>query len=140
MHLAKGTFDVKVLPVAPDAGDSAGFGRLTLNKVFHGDLDGTSTGVMLGVQSAMKGSGGYVALEVFSGTLRGKRGTFVLQHNGTMQGGKFQLNVVVVPDSGTGELAGIAGTLEIIIAADGTHSYEFLITQSTPSEGTQGKL
>jgi hypothetical protein len=127
MHVAKGTFDVKVLPVAPDAGDSAGIGRLTLSKVFHGDLDGTSTGVMLGSQSAVKGSGGYVALEVFSGTLNGKRGTFVLQHNGTMQGGKFKLNVVVVPDSGTGELTGIAGTLEIIIAADGTHSYEFLI-------------
>jgi hypothetical protein len=128
MHLAKGTFDVKVVPVSPDAGDSAGFGRLTLDKVFHGDLDGTSKGVMLGSQSAVKGSGGYVALELVQGTLNGKRGTFVLQHNGTMQGGKFQLNVVVVPDSGTGELAGIAGTLMIIIAADGTHSYDFNYT------------
>ncbi len=119
---ARGTFDVKVIPQAAD--DSAGgpFGRLFLDKQFHGDLDGASKGQMLGAMSAVEGSGGYVALELVSGTLHGKKGTFVLQHNGTMQKNVANMIVNVVPDSGTGELTGLAGTMTIIIEG-GKHSY-----------------
>ncbi|MEP7325788.1 MAG: DUF3224 domain-containing protein [Gemmatimonadota bacterium] len=119
---ARGTFDVKVIPQAAD--DSAGgpFGRLFLDKQFHGDLDGISKGQMLGAMSAVEGSGGYVALELVSGTLNGRKGTFVLQHNGTMQKNVANMIVNVVPDSGTGELTGLAGTMTIIIEG-GKHSY-----------------
>ncbi len=125
---AEGTFDVKVSPVPPDASDRAGAARLTLDKTFHGGITGTSTGIMLGVQGAVKGSGAYVAIEKVTGTVNGRRGSFVLQHNGTMQGGAFTLQVVVVPDSGTEDLTGIAGTLAIVIAPDGTHSYRLEYT------------
>lgn len=124
--VAKGTFEVKMTPLAAEenVGDAT-IGRLGMAKEFSGDLAGTSKGQMLGSQSeAVKGSGGYVAMERFTGTLDGKKGSFVLQHIGTMQGGKFDLNVMVVPDSGTGELSGISGTFKIIV--DGSkHSYEF---------------
>ena len=123
---AKGTFDVKVTPLAAEenVGDAT-IGRLSLAKTFSGDLVGTGKGQMLGSQSeAVAGSGGYVAMERFSGTLKGKKGSFTLQHFGTMQGGKFDLNVMVVPDSGTGELTGISGTFKIVIEGN-RHLYEF---------------
>ena len=123
---AKGTFDVKVVQLAAEEniGDAT-IGRLSLAKTFSGDLAGTSKGQMLGSQSeAVAGSGGYVAMERFTGTLKGKKGSFILQHIGTMQGGKFDLNVMVVPDSGTGELTGISGTFKIVIE-DNKHFYEF---------------
>ena len=124
--VAKGTFEVKMTPLAAEdnVGDAT-IGRLGMAKTFTGDLDATSKGQMLGSQSeAVKGSGGYVAMERVTGKLNGKSGSFTLQHIGTMQGGKFDLNVAVVPDSGTGELTGIAGTLKIIIEG-GKHLYEF---------------
>jgi hypothetical protein len=123
--LAKGTFEVKVTPLAAEenVGDPT-IGRLSLDKTFSGDLSGTSKGQMLGVGTDVKGSGGYVAAERVHATLEGKKGTFALQHTGTMQGGKFDLNVLVVPDSGTGELAGITGKMKIIIE-NGKHLYEF---------------
>lgn len=124
---ARGTFDVKVIPQAAD--DSAGgpFSRLFLDKQFHGDLEGPSKGQMLGAMSAVEGSGGYVALELVSGTLHGKKGTFVLQHNGTMRKNVPNMIVTVVPDSGTGELTGLAGTMTIIIEGS-KHSYVFEYT------------
>lgn len=123
--LAKGTFDVKVIPQAAEenVGDPT-IGRLSLDKQFSGDLVGTSKGQMLGVQTEVKDSAGYVAAERFTGTLDGKKGSFSLQHSGTMQAGKFVLNVIVVPDSGTGELARLTGKMNIIIK-DGKHFYEF---------------
>ena len=123
--LAKGTFDVKVIPQAAEenVGDPT-IGRLSLDKQFSGDLVGTSNGQMLGVQTEVKDSAGYVAAERFTGTLDGKKGSFSLQHSGTMQAGKFVLNVIVVPDSGTGELARLTGKMNIIIK-DGKHFYEF---------------
>ena len=124
--IAKGTFDVKVTPLAAEenVGDAT-IGRLSLAKTFSGDLIGTGKGQMLGSQSeAVAGSGGYVAMERFTGTLGGKKGSFTLQHIGTMQGGKFDLDIMVVPDSGTGELIGISGTCKIIIDGD-KHVYEF---------------
>ena len=124
---ASGTFDVKVVPQAPD--DSAGgpFGRLFLDKRFHGDLDGSSKGQMLAARTAVDGSAGYVALEHVSGTLMGRRGSFMLQHSGTMAKGTPTLVVTVIPDSGTDELVGLAGTMTIVIAG-GKHSYEFEYT------------
>jgi len=121
---ATGTFDVKVIPQAAD--DSAGgpFSRLFLDKQFHGDLEATSKGQMLGAGTAVEGSAGYVALELVSGTLNGRRGTFILQHTGSMAKGVPAMSVVVVPDSGTDQLTGLAGRMTIVIAG-GKHSYEF---------------
>lgn len=124
--LAKGTFEVKMTPLAAEeaVGDPT-IGRLGMTKQFAGDLVGTSNGQMLGTQSAaVEGSGGYVAMERFTGTLGGKKGNFILQHIGTMQGGKFDLSVSVVPDSGSEELTGISGKMKIIIEGS-KHLYEF---------------
>jgi len=124
MKVAKGTFEVKITPLTAEenVGD-ASIGRLALEKTFAGDLVGTSKGQMLGIGTDIKESGGYVAAERLNVTLEGRKGTFALQHSGTMQGGKFDLNVIVVPDSGTGDLVGITGKLKIIIEK-GNHFYE----------------
>ena len=126
MKHARGTFEVKVTPQKPDNKDAEGanFGRMSLNKQFHGDLEGTSLGEMLGATTDIKGSAGYVALERVTGTLDGKTGTFVLQHSGTMTRGGLELHVTVVPDSGTSQLVGLAGKMTIKIV-DGKHFYEF---------------
>ena len=121
---AKGTFDVKVIPQAQDDPAGGPFGRLLLDKQFHGDLEGSSQGTMLAARTAVDGSAGYVALELVSGTLMGRRGSFMLQHNGTMAKGVPTLVVTVIPDSGTDQLAGLEGKMTIIIAS-GKHSYEF---------------
>lgn len=125
---ASGTFDVKMSPPQkPDSeiAQATNFGRFTIDKQFHGDLEATSKGEMIGAQTEVKGSAGYVAMERVTGTLKGRQGSFVLQHSGTMTKGVPTLSVTVVPDSGTGELKGIAGQMKIIIAPDGKHSYEF---------------
>ncbi len=128
---ASGAFDVKVKPApASDNATSSPFGRFLLDKQFHGDLAATSQGEMLAAASEVKGSAGYVALERVTGTLHGRRGSFILQHSGSMQGNKMRLDVSVVPDSGTDQLTGLAGTMTILIAADGTHSYELEYTIS----------
>ena len=123
--LAKGTFEVKVtpMPAEADVGDPT-IGRLSLAKQFSGGLTGSGKGQMLGVGTEVKDSGGYVVAERFTGTLDGKKGSFALQHVGTMQGGKYEMNVTVVPDSGTGKLVGISGKMKIIIE-NGKHFYEF---------------
>lgn len=123
---ASGTFEVKVIPQKADnkEAESANLGRYSLDKQFRGDLEGVSTGEMLGAMTEVKGSAGYVAMERVRGTLCGRAGTFVLQHSGTMTKGTQQLTVTVVPDSGTGDLAGISGTMEIKIEK-GKHFYEF---------------
>ena len=121
---ATGPFDVKVTPQPADEyADGATLGRLTLDKSFHGDLEATSRGQMLTGMSSVKGSAGYVAIERVTGTLGGKRGSFILQHTGTMDRGTPQLVITVVPDSGTEELAGLRGTMTIDVAAGGAHSY-----------------
>ena len=122
---ATGTFDVKATPEPPeDKAEGSTLGRFSLAKQIHGDLEGTSTGQMLTAGTDVKGSAGYVAIERVTGTLNGRKGSFVLQHSGTMNRRAFQLSITVVPDSGTGELAGLAGKMAIIIA-DGKHSYDF---------------
>jgi hypothetical protein len=105
---------------------------MSIEKQFHGDLVATSTGQMLTGMTEVKGSGVYVAVERVTGSLHGRNGSFILHHLGLMVRGVPQLTVSVVPDSGTGELAGITGTLNIIIA-DGKHSYDFAYTLPTQS-------
>jgi len=124
---ASGAFDVKVTPQKPDnkEAEAAGFGRMSLDKQFHGDLEATSKGEMLGAMTEVKGSAGYVAMERVTGTLNGRSGTFVLQHSGTMTRGAQHMTITVVPDSGTGGLAGINGSMTIIIKEGGKHFYEF---------------
>ncbi len=124
MHHAKGTFDVKIesAPADEKVKDSA-ISRMTIDKQFHGDLDGHSIGVMLATGSP-EGSGAYVALERVTGTLNGRAGSFALQHSATMENKSPSLSISVVPGSGTGDLAGISGKMNIIIT-DGKHSYEF---------------
>ncbi len=121
-----GTFEVKLNPQEDKGGDPT-LGRMSLDKQFHGDLEATSKGQMLTAGTAVQGSAGYVAIERVSGTLKGRSGTFALQHSGTMTRGTPQLTITVVPDSGTGQLAGLAGRMTINIAG-GKHSYEFEYT------------
>ena len=122
-HHASGSFDVKLTP-QEDNSKEAAIGRMTIDKQFHGDIEGTSKGQMLAFSTDVKGSAGYVAMERVTGKLQGRSGTFVLQHSATMNRGVPQLSITVVPDSGTGGLAGLTGTLMITITA-GKHSYDF---------------
>jgi len=122
--LATGTFDVTLTPHPP--GD-APLARLIIDKSFHGDLSATSRGQILSARTATEGSAGYVALEEVSGTLHGRRGAFVLQHSGTLTRGTPALSVTVVPDSGTDQLTGLAGSMTIDIR-EGKHYYDFAYT------------
>jgi hypothetical protein len=121
MSHASGTFEVKLHPLTTE---EKALGRMSIDKQFHGDLEGASKGEMLAAMTSVKGSAGYVAMERVSGSLLGKKGDFILQHSGAMTRGVPQQSVTVVPDSGTDQLAGLSGTMTIIIA-DGKHSYEF---------------
>ncbi|HJU26502.1 MAG TPA: DUF3224 domain-containing protein [Rhodanobacteraceae bacterium] len=124
MH-ARGDFEVKLAPLVPSNDDAAaGLGRMSIDKVFRGDLEAVSRGEMLSAGSPQAGSAGYVAIERVTGRLAGRNGSFTLQHDATMHRGDFSLNVIVVPGSGTDELQGLRGTMRIIVA-DGRHSYEF---------------
>ena len=127
MTHASGTFEVKLNPQAMDEKTDASLGRMSIDKQFHGDLEGTSKGEMLSASTSVKGSAGYVAIERVSGTLHGRSGSFVLQHSGTMTRGEPRLTITVVPDSGTGQLVGLAGKMMIKIT-EGKHSYEFEYT------------
>jgi hypothetical protein len=119
---ATGPFDVKLTPQAE--GEDMSVGRMMLDKQFHGDLEATSKGQMLMASSSVQGSAGYVAIEKVTGTLDGRSGSFYLQHSGTMTRGAGELTITVIPDSGTDQLLGLAGRMNIIIA-DGKHSYDF---------------
>jgi hypothetical protein len=129
MHAA-GPFDVKITHENDDSGDPL-LNRMTLAKQYHGDLEATGKGEMLTAGTEVKGSGAYVAIEKVNGTLKGRTGSFVLQHAGTMAQNVPQLSVIVVPDSGTGELKGLTGKMAINIAADGKHSYDLEYTLPT---------
>jgi hypothetical protein len=126
---ATGPFEVKIDPQPPDEkGGGAAIGRMFLDKQFHGDLEATSKGTMLAAGTGAKNSsGGYVALEIVTGSLKGRTGTFVLEHSATMNRGVPQLSIIVVPDSGTGQLTGLSGKMNINIV-DGKHSYDFEYT------------
>jgi hypothetical protein len=125
---AAGPFDVKINPqplALEDDKEGAARGRMSLDKQYHGDLEASAKGEMLTAMSGTQGSAGYVAVEKVVGALGGRAGTFALQHNATMTRGEPYLNIIVVPDSGTGALAGLTGTMKIIIAEGGKHFYEF---------------
>jgi len=121
MNNAHGDFEVKL---APQSAADTPIGRMSIDKQFHGDLEATSKGEMLAFMTSVKGSAGYVAMEQVTGALKGRSGTFVLQHSGTMARGDQQQSVTVVPDSSTDELKGLTGKMTIIIA-NGKHSYDF---------------
>jgi hypothetical protein len=125
MARAQGTFDVKLAPLpAHDTTEGSPLGRMSIDKHYHGDLEGTATGEMLTGMTRVKDSGVYVAVERVTGTLAGRRGSFMLHHTGIMDRGAQKLSITVVPDSGTDQLTGLAGTLNIVIK-DGKHFYEF---------------
>lgn len=119
---AKGEFDVKVAPVSAKDENVM---RLSIDKVFRGDLTGTSNGQMMASGGPNEKSGAYVAIENVAGTLGGRKGGFALAHRGTMTPTSQQMSIVVVPGSGTGELVGIDGTFDIRIEPDGKHFYTF---------------
>jgi len=123
---ASGPFEVKLAPQKADnqQAEGAGHGRMSMEKQLHGDLEATSQGEMLSYVTNTKGSAAYVAIEKVTGTLGGRKGSFVLQHNATMNRVTPQLSITVVPDSGSGELVGLSGNVKITIAPDGKHSYE----------------
>jgi hypothetical protein len=123
---ATGEFDVNLRALDAYARGKEGIklGRMSIDKTFRGDLAGTSIGEMLSAMTTVKGSAGYVAIEQVSGSLAGKKGNFVLQHFGTMNKGQSSLVLEVVPDSGSGQLAGLSGTMAIKLD-EGRHSYEF---------------
>jgi hypothetical protein len=122
---AEGPFEVKRTPEAVHAAAEGQLGRHSLAKTFHGGLEGTSVGEMLSAGTATPGSAGYVAIETVTGTLDGKAGSFRLQHNGILTRGEGRLHIQVIPDSGTEALTGLSGTMQIVIAEGGAHSYVF---------------
>jgi hypothetical protein len=125
---ASGRFHVTLAPLTlDDKTVDATLGRMSIDKVFLGDLEATSKGEMLTAMTAVTGSAGYVAIERVAGTLNGRRGAFVLQHTGTMTRGEQQLSIMVVPDSGTDQLTGLVGRMAITIK-DAQHSYDFEYT------------
>ena len=126
MH-ATGPFEVKITPQV-DAAENAPFARMPSDKQYHGDLEAAASGLMLSAGSPQKGTAGYVAMEKVTGSLGGKTGSFVLQHNGTMNGSNRELTITVTPGSGTGQLEGIGGAMSVEIASDGKHSYKFEYT------------
>ena len=133
-HHASGAFDVQMQPqpaadetLTPGATPGVTFGRLLLSKTYHGDLQATASGQMLSAVTPTAGSAGYVAIEHVTGTLHGRAGSFVLQHSGLMNRGDKQLSISVVPDSGSGELAGLQGRLDIRMT-EGKHFYELVYT------------
>ena len=124
MPHARGTFEVKTTPVS--AGDpGVASARLSLAKTFAGDLVGTSRGDMWTADTEAQGSAGYVAIECVTATLEGRAGSFALQHSSTMRRGEPAQSIMVVPDSGTGGLAGLTGSMRVVIAPGGAHTYEF---------------
>jgi hypothetical protein len=123
---AAGSFDVKMSPLNPDdTAPGSTLASMSVDKQYHGDLEATSRGRILTAVTEVKGSAAYVAIERISGKLNGLTGTFVLQHSGTLDRGAQQQSVTVVPDSGTGQLAGITGKMTGTVAPDGKHFYEF---------------
>ena len=126
MNRAMGSFEVTLQPLSnAEVSAEASLGRMLLLKKFSGDLVASARGQMLTASTGMKGSAAYVAIDQVTGELGGRRGSFVLQHSGSMNRGVPTLSIMVVPDSGTGELAGLTGTLSINII-DGKHFYDFI--------------
>ena len=129
---ASGTFDVKLSPLQGHHASEPMLGRMAIDKVLHGDLEATGRGEMLTAGTDVKGSAGYVAVERITGRLHGRTGSFAMQHSGAMSRGAWQTTITVVPDSGTGELAGIAGAFHLSIR-EGKHFYDLDYTLPEPA-------
>ena len=130
--VAAGPFDVSLKPLVPyDQAPGAGIGRMSIDKIYRGDLDATSVGEMVAAHTAVPGSAVYVAIERVTGALGGRSGSFVLYHTATLTRGAPDLRITVCPDSGTGELAGLTGAMHVDIA-EGAHSYRFEYTIDSP--------
>lgn len=128
MPSISGPFHVTITPQpADDFADGAMLGRMTLDKRYEGELEATSRGQMLTGMGTVKGSAGYVAIERVTGSLAGRRGSFMLQHSGSMNRGTQQLSVTVIADSGTEQLAGLSGSM-LIMVDQGKHMYDFEYT------------
>ncbi|WP_229421822.1 DUF3224 domain-containing protein [Massilia aquatica] len=120
---ASGPFEITIIPAGtPEKEGRTATARMALDKRYAGELAASGEGTMLTAVSDVKGSAAYVAIERVSGTLAGRTGSFVLQHAGTMRGGTSQATITIVPDSGTGELSGISGSLALSVV-DGKHFY-----------------
>lgn len=122
----KGNFEVVLNPMESfcKGQDGINLARMSIEKTFHGGIQGTSKGEMLSCMTSVKGSAGYVAIEQFTGQVEDKEGSFVLQHSGVLDKGQDRLIVEVVPDSASGELSGLHGRMTISIE-NGQHFYEF---------------
>ena len=132
MPYITGQFDVTITPEnLSDTAAQSGLGRMSLNKRYHGALDASAQGEMLSVRASVAGSAGYVALERVEGSLDGRQGSFYLQHSGSMTRGAPSLSVTVVPDTGTGQLLGLTGSLAIRIE-EGRHYYDFTYDIAEP--------
>lgn len=132
-HLATGTFTVDLQPMPFEGADQQSkLARMSIDKQISGDLVATTKGQMLSVSTDTQGSAGYVAMEHVTGALNGRKGSFVLQHNALMTRGVPSLTIIVVPDSGTGELVGLTGNFEIVIR-NGQHDYRFAFELPPPS-------
>lgn len=127
---AHGSFEVKIAPEgAADAGDGSALGRMSLEKTFHGGMEGVSKGTMLTAGStSVQGSAAYAAVERFTGSVNGRDGSFALVHRGVMSAAGQELTITIVPDTGSGELTGIAGTFSITIDKAGGHTYDLAYT------------
>jgi hypothetical protein len=119
---ARGTFEVTMQPGAAELDGAVG--RFELSKRFHGDLEGTGAGIMLSAGDPQGGAAGYVAIETVRGRLGEQEGGFALQQFGMMREGSPTLRYEVVPGSGSGQLAGITGSLHLDVEQDGTHRYD----------------
>jgi len=140
MKRATGSFEVSLQPLSnADVSTDALLSRRLLIKKFSGDLSGSARGQMLAAMTHVKGSAGYVAIDHVTGELDGRKGSFVLQHSGAMNRGAQSLSIMVVPDSGTDELAGLSGTLSINVI-DGKHFYDFIYSISSRAIPEQGPL
>jgi len=121
-----GKFEVTLKPLDTyaESTEALQLARMSIDKTFFGELSATSKGEMLSARTQVEGSAGYVAIELVTGELDGKQGSFVLQHFGTMGQGQHHLTLEVVPDSGTDDLQGLSGTMDIQID-NGQHFYTF---------------
>lgn len=116
---ATGSFEIEL---SPATGVLPGTGRFDFSKTWTGEIDGTSQGVMLSAGDPQQGNAGYVCLEVFTGVIAGRSGTVTFQQEGRMSGGDPELAYVITPGSGTDELAGVIGTVDLQVDKDGTHN------------------
>lgn len=106
-------------PAGPTRSDA------TVRKQFEGDLAAESEARLLMCQADTEditAGAGYVASEVVRGALHGREGSFVMQHWGLSADGSERTGGHIVPGSGTGDLTGLTGSVEISVDADGAHT------------------